>query len=454
MRAAFLFAVAVIVFAACVQLRAVADDASQTPAQRGYNFLVNKIYLPPDFDQQTFDEAWKTWPEPLRSKAEQATVEERRQMAYSRYGITPRPDDAGKPLQYVVDEDGVWTMNCFACHGGKVAGRVIPGLPNSHYSLQTLTEEIRETKLRLKKPMGRMDIGSLFMPLSHSNGGTNAVMFGVVLLGYRDADLNLVVGPLAPRLTHHDMDPPPWWHFKKRRQIYIDGFAEKGHRALMQFMLVKENGPKKFREWEDDFRDVYAYLQSLEAPQYPFAIDRGLAAEGEAVFNDSCAHCHGAYGENETYPGRDTPIDEIGTDRVRYDALTAEHRQRYAESWFAHYGEKNTLTKPAGYVAPPLDGVWASAPYFHNGSVPTLWHVLNPSERPAVWLRSEDGYDRQRVGLEVQTFTELPAEADTLARRRESFDTSRFGKSAAGHLFPDELSDDEKLAVLEYLKTL
>ena len=81
--------------------------------------------------------------------------------------------------------------------------------------------------------------------------------------------------------------------------------------------------------------------------------------------------------------------------------MPPEHRRFYRESWFGEYGKLDVVEEPDGYVAPPLDGIWASAPYFHNGSVPTLWHVLHPDERPAVWLRSEDGYDQQRVGLEV-----------------------------------------------------
>ncbi len=286
------FTVALIVFATsttCVAAEASHDQQPAETATRGYRFLTTKVYLPADFDQETFDDVWRVWPEPLRSEAEKASPDERRRMAYSRYGLTPRPDDVVKPLQYVVDDDGVWTMNCFACHGGKVAGRVIPGLPNSHYALTTLTEEIRLTKLQLKKPLTHMDVGSLFMPLGGNVGTTNAVMFGVVLLDRRDADLNVLSGPPQTRLVHHDMDPPPWWHFKKKSHIYIDGFVEKGHRPLMQFMLVKENGPEKFDEWEDDFRDVYAYLESLESPKYPFEIDQALAKRGEVAFNRNCA---------------------------------------------------------------------------------------------------------------------------------------------------------------------
>ena len=99
--------------------------------------------------------------------------------------------------------------------------------------------------------------------------------------------------------------------------------------------------------------------------------------------------------------------------------------------------------------------MWARAPYFHNGAVPTLWHVLNTSERPAVWRRTRnDGYDRGRVGLEIETFDSLPGGIESNADRRRYFDTSKKGKSAAGHTFPDKLTQPEKRAVLEYLKTL
>lgn len=431
-----------------------ADEPS--PA-RGYQFLTEKSYLPLDFDQETFDNVWKVWPEPLRTQAEKATAEERRQLAFDRYGLTTRPGDtSGKPLQYVVDERGVWTMNCFACHGGQVAGRSLPGLPNSLYALETLTDETRETKLLMGKKLGRMDLGGLVMPLGTSNGTTNAVMFGVALMHYRDADLNVHTDRGPPRMTHHDMDPPAWWHFKRKSHIYIDGFAEKGVRGLMQFMLVRQNGPEQFRAWEKDFTDVFAYISSVEAPKYPFEIDATLAQRGEVAFNRVCSSCHGSYGKEKSYPEKMVAIDTIGTDRVRFDALSAAHRAGYGKSWFGHYGKQSTLATPEGYVAPPLDGIWASAPYFHNGSVPTLWHVLHTSERPAVWRRTSiTGYDQQRVGLEVETLDKLPSEArDDKRLRREYFNTKAMGKSASGHEFVDELSDDEKTAVLEYLKTL
>ena len=453
------FVIAVMLQVLALSVFAAEPDKELTAAQRGYRNLTQREYLPPDFDQEAFDAAWQHWPEPLRSQAEKATPEARRKMAFERYGLTPRSEDPTKPLQYVVDDDGNWTMNCFACHGGGVpdgkgGAMVWPGAPNSRFALQTLTEETRLAKATLGKPFSRMDVGSVVVPLGTSNGTTNAVMFGVVLMAFRDADLNVDTRRPIPPLTNHDMDAPPWWHFQRKKQLYIDGFAEKGHRGLMQFMLVKQNGPEKFRQWEEDFRDVFAYLSSLKPPKYPYAIDQPLSDRGRIAFNRVCAECHGSYGADSKYPEKVIPIDTVGTDRVRLDALSPAGRNLYGKSWFADYGQSNNVQDPGGYVAPPLDGIWASAPYFHNGSVPTLWHVLHPDERPTVWKRKGDGYDTSRGGPEIETFDKLPPEINDGSQKRGYFNTRAFGKSASGHEFPSELTGDEKQAVLEYLKTL
>src|SRR5579871_3434235 len=90
-----------------------AKQPAETQAERGLRLLLEKPFLSPDFDQQVFDELWKTWEEPLRSQAEKATSDERRAMAFSRYGLTERPGDPKhRPSQYVVDDQGNWTMNC------------------------------------------------------------------------------------------------------------------------------------------------------------------------------------------------------------------------------------------------------------------------------------------------------------------------------------------------------
>jgi hypothetical protein len=304
-----------------------------------------------------------------------------------------------------------------------------------------------------------MDVGSVFLPLGTTTGTSNAVMFGVALMNFRDADLNFhPERPPAP-MTNHDMDAPAWWNVHRKTHLYIDGFAEKGHKGLMQFMMVRQNGPKQFQAWEEDFRQVSAFLNELRPPRFPLAIDEAKASRGERVFSDHCAQCHGQYAKTQrevttaSLPETMVAIDDVGTDRVRYDALSPRHRRYYGESWFADYGKQDTKYEVDGYVAPPLNGIWASAPYFHNGSVPTLWHVLHPEQRPTVWRRRALAMDETRIGLVVEDVDQVPAKLSA-ADKRWFFDTRAKGKSAAGHDYPNALTEDEKESLLEYLKSL
>lgn len=426
-------------------------ESMSPAAKRGYANLVSNVYLPHDYDEDVLkaidsESVTSPWKDSQAIKAS-------RELTFERFGLSGRVEDATKPLQYVVTKEGHYVMNCFSCHGGNLFGTTYPGAPNTSYDLESLTENVRRVKLKLGKPLAHMDLGSLVMPLGTSVGTSNAVMFGVALMNYRDKDLNVHVGRRPADMTHHDMDAPPWWHFHKKHHLYIDGFAEKGHKGLMQFMLVKENGPEQFKSWENDFRDVYAFLSELRPPKYPLPINETKASRGEVVFKNNCASCHGTYGAEAKYPELHIDIEDVNTDRVRFDALTPKHRAHYGSSWFADMGNQNTLTDVDGYVAPPLDGVWASAPYLHNGSVPTLWHLLHPNDRPTVWRRTHLSIDTQRMGLQVEEFDEVPKRLKP-AERRRFFDTRVKGKSATGHDYPDSLTEEEKVDLLEYLKTL
>src|SRR5262249_53022943 len=117
-----------------------------------------------------------------------------------------------------------------------------------------------------------------------------------------------------------------------------------------------------------------------------------------------------------------------------------------------------TVTRTAGYQAPPLDGVWATAPYFHNSSVPTIHHVLNSKARPKVFTRSfrseREDYDTERLGWKIAGLDGPPDRKLPGFERRKIYDTSLPGQSNAGHTFGDDLTDDQRRAVVEYLKTL
>lgn len=107
------------------------------------------------------------------------------------------------------------------------------------------------------------------------------------------------------------------------------------------------------------------------------------------------------------------------------------------------------------YAAPPLRGVWATAPYFHNGSVPTLEGVVNSSRRPKIFrvLGTErENYDTVAVGLKVESFDSAPANLPRADVAR-IYDTTRAGMTNTGHLFGDALSEAERRDLLEFLKS-
>jgi mono/diheme cytochrome c family protein len=228
-------------------------------------------------------------------------------------------------------------------------------------------------------------------------------------------------------------------------------------RSLMQFMMHPLTLPDEFHKAEPAFRDVQQYLLGLEAPKYPFPVDAAKASRGEVVFQDNCSRCHGTYGEEWTYPNKIVPLDEIGTDPKRYENIGPKFGAAYNESWFAKEGAGQPVRATAGYQAPPLDGVWATAPYLHNGSAPTLLDVLSSRTRPKVFTRSyrtnEEDYDKQRVGWKVR---EVPPPDPKLPaiERRKVYDTTQPGRGNAGHTYGDDLTDEERWAVIEYLKTL
>lgn len=427
-------------------------------AAKGYQILTNEAMAAPIMKVADLERLWTVWEDDERALAEQAAADERMRMTFERYGWSVRPGEQSPklPLDYNEDGKGNLVSNCFSCHGGKVAGVTIPGAGNTHLDLTTLSTDLK--KLRAldsgKDPSKVEDVLAPFQtPLNFHRGVTNAVIFAPVFAGLRNPELGQRFTKNPELLLHHDMNPPPWWNFKKKTRIYADAFAPKTPRQLMPFAMSPLFSDEKFRSFEPNFVHIYQYIEELESPKYPFAIDAELASRGKALFEHTCSECHGTYGPGGEFPNAVIPLDVVGTDSRRSQAIYKDRREAANKGWLQYYGEHPVDVESDGYLAQPLDGIWASAPYFHNGSVPTLWGVMNPSLRPKVWKRTEDGYDREQVGLEVE---ELDAVPDNLSsrRRRKYYDTSHIGNSAEGHTFPDALDESEKRAVIEYLKTL
>ncbi len=200
--------------------------------------------------------------------------------------------------------------------------------------------------------------------------------------------------------------------------------------------------PDEVTERMERMRD---YLRTKRPPPWPFPVDAALAERGQAVWAAECADCHG---EGGSRTGRTMPIDEIGTDRERFDAWTQEHADLTNAKALEIGVERKPMVKDIGYVSQPLDGIWLRGPYLHNGSVPTLADLLEPPEaRPAVFWRGCDVLDAEKIG-----FRHGPP--DEACPRAWRVDTAVRGEGNGGHVYGAGMTAEDKAALLEYLKTL
>ena len=263
-------------------------------------------------------------------------------------------------------------------------------------------------------------------------------------------------------------------------------------------------------------RRIEIWMQTLPAPRFPGPIDAAKAQRGETLFARHCAACHGrgaplgdrpagyaeinapgggaygaaydardtadcaalgtdreyraaapdtpraSYGEGDfAYPparpydydqgrhpclGQTVALARIGTDPGRWQSYTREFAAAQNLLYAGYPWRFHRFRKTDGYASQPLDGIWARSPYLHNGSVPTLRDLLDPPRaRPAQWLRGSDELDLARVGYR----------SDGAAPGRLSpYDTTRPGNSNSGHEYGVTLRDDQKAALVEYMKTL
>lgn len=217
-------------------------------------------------------------------------------------------------------------------------------------------------------------------------------------------------------------------------------------------------------------------LAELPPEPYPFDIDVSLARRGEALFKENCADCH--------QPNNGKVYRNLGTDVSRSLVINnmlvkVSHSQAFATcnpetkiilydnqiSPCAEFDGRQIVVddtmrslpeQHGGYNATRLAGVWATAPYLHNGSVPTVYHLLLPSERPKSFIKSSLNYDQKFLGFAW----------DNSAEDGYMFDTSKFGAfNNKGHDKNIEMdgktyrldwssNPEEAQAIIEYLKTL
>jgi hypothetical protein len=208
-------------------------------------------------------------------------------------------------------------------------------------------------------------------------------------------------------------------------------------------------------------RQFESVVRHLRPPRYPYEVDEALAARGRELFYSKdvgCSRCHGEYDGNGNvrWPGEHTDVE---TDRSRLDVVSDGFVAAFDASPLAAEG---ALARSRGYAATPLTGVWANFPYLHNGSVPTLHHLLGPvSERPRIFdVWAARRLDRTRMGQPLYT---NPRDAQlgeaALLRRsgddRNWFNAARPGYGNGGHDFWSRIQTDaNRRALIEFLKTL
>ncbi|WP_238384963.1 di-heme-cytochrome C peroxidase [Hahella chejuensis] len=240
--------------------------------------------------------------------------------------------------------------------------------------------------------------------------------------------------------------------------------------------------------------DIQKRNEALQAPKWPEPIlgklNTHLVDQGRSLYAERCLSCHTLAEHNPSDAKISvalTPLDEVGTDPrmamnfLRASAQSGPYQGRklmvfggatigatepsiklvihasigailrhpiaatldMAEASHPS-GKPDATAIPRYYKGRPLDGVWSSAPYLHNGSVPNLQSLLLPPEqRPQTFFVGDREFDPVKVGVSTRK-----APGATL------FDTRLPGNSNAGHLFGVDLSSDDKLALLEYLKSL
>ncbi len=378
-------------------------------------------------------------------------------------------DSHGLPYMFnaVAAPNGVKVAapTCLTCHAEQLLGRVVVGLGNhtADYTRQAPTLLFdRAVEMRYGKDSPEWEA---YRPFSRSQKAIGPYIRTSVR-GPNPADK--IFAALAAHRRAQDLawldsaqfqipvevvptDVPAWWLLKKKHALYYNalGRGDFARLSSASAMLTMTDSVEA-RRVDSHMVDVIAWIRTLQPPKYPFSIDAALASRGKVIFEKNCSKCHGTYGDKPTYPNRVVPLERIGTDPLLAQSYHKypEYHTWYNRSWFAQGPHKGELRPTNGYIAPPLDGIWATAPYLHNGSVPTLADVLNSSQRPKYWRRSFDSndYDPERVGWRYRAENK-PSDANT-------YDTTLPGYGNGGHTFGDRLSEEERRAVIEYLKTL
>jgi mono/diheme cytochrome c family protein len=386
------------------------------------------------------------------------------------YGMAPNPA-AGKPLS--------WTVNCLACHVAEIDGVVYFGAGSKVLDEKMLADTVKLVTGQAGRRMLASG-GDAARAAEHAHNvmvrhhheqldpltraRSTAFPASHVEMYMRSHEGAM---PPAAEVGRGDVKTPPLWHTAAKRPFgrwYCDG-SFRGEFPLMASSMELELD-QSFDKLANsvlplikhDFQEV---LDFIRPPAYPHPIDRALAQEGRRLFESStigCATCHGTYDGRGNVRWTGLHAD-VGTDPARAEVVNDGFIAAFNSSPIAAEGR---LIRSEGYAATPLTGAWANYPYLHNGSVPTLHHLLGPAgERPRVFsVTAARRFDRERVGQRLLPDDEPePGGEAAIGRRhandRDWFSADRPGCGNQGHDFWSRIKTDaNRRALIEYLKTL
>jgi Cytochrome c len=373
-------------------------------------------------------------------------------------------------------------LNCAVCHTGTVRetptseARIVLGMPAHQLDLQRLFDSVLSCTLderlsvdnllgKIKESGGRLGLieGLLYRTALLNQVRTASLRqqgrSGVLLSGavpawgrgrvdtfnpYKAIQFNWSLKQLPQAELIGAADLPSLWNQQPREgmQLHWDGNNSSVDERNLSAALGAGVTPVTVDH--DHIKRVRDWIWTLPPPKYPYAVDAARTARGQEIYARLCAECH-SFGGART--GTVIDIADIGTDPHRLNSFThifaVNQATLFPESTyrFTHF------RKTSGYANHPLDGIWARAPYLHNGSVPTLWDLLrSPEDRPRQFSRGYDVYDQEKVGFVSET-----PEAE---RAGSPYDTTVPGNGNGGHVYGTQLSDEEKRALVEYMKTL
>ncbi|MCM3901658.1 MAG: cytochrome c [Pyrinomonadaceae bacterium] len=376
-----------------------------------------------------------------------------------------------------------------------------------NYSLNEKTRLGLRVASELKNPVYTLVQGTLrhLYPTEEGPGRLDALgRGGNLVLGTRIGDtrnLGVANGPVSyPHLWGTTSFDWVQWNGSIQQPMARNIGEALGVNAL----ITLQGNPSDFFQSTVNIQNLFLLeqkLEKLEAPRWPEnvlgSIDQEKASQGQALYTQHCAACH----ESKPLPPNEfgkvflrinmSRLDIIGTDptaAVNFNQRLVHTRQlsqppislppvitastaleevtrqvtkrKYAELGITpemqnemNGWRENKIRAPLAYRARNMDGIWASAPYLHNNSVPNLYQLLLPAaDRDTVFYVGNAEYDPKAVGFQTGVFD-----------GGFKFRTNITGNSNAGHEFRDGprvkgvigplLTEPERWAIVEYLKT-